>query len=399
MTTRSAVPPESRARLPDGAEVLDLVGEIYDCAVEPKKWPPTLERIADYVGVKAVGINVKDPAKRKVTFLVNWGGNPEYRKTYNEKYFALNPAMTAGWFVGIDEPVTCSGYAGKAEWLKCRMYKEWMEPQGYIDACGVNLTKNAQSHAMLSVIRAAERGWFTAVEDQRLRLLSPHVRRSVTIADLLGASALQQGTLAAVIDLLTVGVVLTDEDGEIRFVNRAARERLDRRDAVLRVGGRLSARDRKAADALRDAIATAARGSLIDLPHAGIGVPIPSEESIGERAADLAAWVLPLDAGLRFEFAAPIACKVAIFLRDLGDVSPFPGELFVRQYGITPAECRVFALLTQGMVLQEVAETLGISLPTAKTHLQSIFAKTGTQRQADLVKLATVAISPAGRGV
>ena len=397
MTIGSEVPFESFARLPDDAEVLDLVGEIYDCAIEPKRWPPTLERIADYVGGKTVGINVKDPAKRKVTFLVSWGGNPEYRKTYNEKYFALNPAMTAGWFVGIDEPVTCSGYAGKAEWLNCRMYKEWMEPQGYIDACGVNLTKSAQSHAMLSVIRTADRGWFTGVEDQRLRLLSPHVRRSVTIADLLGAAALQQSTLAAVIDLLTVGVVLTDEDGEIRFLNRSARERLDRRDAVFRSSNRLSARDRKAADALRAAIAAAGRSSLIDLPHAGIAIPIPSEESAEGRAGDLAAWVLPLDAGLRFEFAAPIACKVAVFLRDLGDVSPFPGELFVRQYGITPAECRVFALLSQGMVLQEAAETLGISLPTAKTHLQNLFAKTGTRRQADLIKLATMAVSPASR--
>jgi DNA-binding CsgD family transcriptional regulator len=36
-------------------------------------------------------------------------------------------------------------------------------------------------------------------------------------------------------------------------------------------------------------------------------------------------------------------------------------------------------------------------MPTAKTHLQSLFAKTGTQRQADLIKLATIAISPAGR--
>lgn len=393
----SSVPPELRARMPEGPEILDLVGEIYDCAVEPKKWPPTLERIADYVGVKAVGINVKDPAKRKVTFLVKWGGNPEFEKSYDEKYFALNPAMTAGWFVGINEPVTCSGYTGRAEWLNCRMYKEWMEPQGYLDACGVNLTKNAQSHAMLSVIRTADRGWFTAVEDRRLRLVSPHVRRSVTIADLLGASALQQSTLAAVIDLLTVGVVLTDEYGDIRFVNRAARERLDRRDAVLRSGNRLWARDRKAAEALRDAIATAARGSLIDFPHAGIAVPIPSEEAAGERAADLAAWILPLDAGLRFEFAAPIACKVAIFLRDLGDVTPFPGELFVRRYGITPAECRVFALLSQGMALQEAAETLGISPPTARTHLQSLFAKTGTRRQADLIKLATVVVSPASR--
>ena len=35
----------------------------------------------------------------------------------------------------------------------------------------------------------------------------------------------------------------------------------------------------------------------------------------------------------------------------------------------------------------EVAEVLGIAEATVKTHLQHVFEKTGTGRQADLVKL------------
>lgn len=370
--------------------LLDLVGEIYDCAIDPKKWPHALARIADYVGVRTVGINVKDPGAQKVTFVAQWGGNPEYRASYNAKYFALNPAMTAGWFVGLDEPVTCSDFAGKREWLRSRMYREWMEPQGYIDACGVNLTKNAQRHSMLSVIRTAEQGWFTQAEDRRLRLLSPHVRRSITIMDMLGVAALQQNTLSAVVDLLTVGVVLTDERSRIIYANRTACGLLEARSGIIKVGDRLTAQDATAAAALRGAIAAAGGGETNGIPRSGLAVPIPAD-----RSDDLAAWVLPLDAGLRSEFAAAYAAKVAVFLRPLDDTSPFPGELFVRRYGITPAECRVLALLTQGMTPREAAAALGITEPTAKTHLQHLFAKTGTQRQADLVKLATKAISPA----
>src|SRR5687768_9756578 len=111
-------------------ELSATIGEIYDCAIEPEHWPIALQRIAEFVGLSAVAINVKDPAQQKVNFLRRWGGNPEYAPSYDEKYFALNPAMTAGWFVEINEPVTCSGFAGKDEWLKCRMYREWMHPQG-----------------------------------------------------------------------------------------------------------------------------------------------------------------------------------------------------------------------------------------------------------------------------
>jgi DNA-binding CsgD family transcriptional regulator/PAS domain-containing protein len=382
--------PHDSAALHADERLLDLVGDIYDCAIDPAKWPATLEAIADFVQVKAVGINVKDPGNRKVTFVTQWGGNPEYRKSYNERYFALNPAMTAGWFVGLDEPVTCSGFAGKQAWLRCRMYREWMEPQGYIDACGVNLTKNAQRHSMLSVIRTEEQGWFTEIEDRRLRLLSPHIRRAITIMDMLGVSALQQNALSQVIDLLTVGVVLTDEAGRIVYANRAAHALLEERSGVVKVNDRLSARDGRAAAALRDAIAAAGRGGAADIPRAGIAVPIPRR-----GADDLAAWVLPLDAGLRNEFAAPFGSRVAVFLRALDDDKPFPGELFVRRYGITPAECRVLALLTQGMALREAADALGVSETTAKTHLQHLFEKTGTRRQADLMRLATMAISPA----
>jgi DNA-binding CsgD family transcriptional regulator len=66
----------------------------------------------------------------------------------------------------------------------------------------------------------------------------------------------------------------------------------------------------------------------------------------------------------------------------------------VRRYAITPAESRVMQLLVQGMAPAEAAEALGISLPTAKTHLARLFDKTGTSRQADLVRLAMSALAP-----
>ena len=53
-------------------------------------------------------------------------------------------------------------------------------------------------------------------------------------------------------------------------------------------------------------------------------------------------------------------------------------------------------LIVQLGGVSEVAPALGISEATAKSHLQHIFAKTDTSRQADLVKLIAGYMSPLG---
>ncbi|HKA74276.1 MAG TPA: helix-turn-helix transcriptional regulator [Xanthobacteraceae bacterium] len=61
-------------------------------------------------------------------------------------------------------------------------------------------------------------------------------------------------------------------------------------------------------------------------------------------------------------------------------------DLIAREFHLTPAEIRVlFAIVEVGNV-PETAAVLGLSPQTVKTHLRSLFAKTATHRQAELVK-------------
>jgi DNA-binding CsgD family transcriptional regulator len=56
-------------------------------------------------------------------------------------------------------------------------------------------------------------------------------------------------------------------------------------------------------------------------------------------------------------------------------------------YGLTPAEATVTTEVLRGQGLQAAAETLGITIPTVRTHLQHVFEKTRTRRQAELVRM------------
>ncbi len=59
----------------------------------------------------------------------------------------------------------------------------------------------------------------------------------------------------------------------------------------------------------------------------------------------------------------------------------------MRLYRLTRAEARLAGLMARGKRLDGVAETMGVSVNTARTHLKRIFTKTGTSSQAELVHL------------
>ncbi|WP_374683654.1 helix-turn-helix transcriptional regulator, partial [Accumulibacter sp.] len=56
-------------------------------------------------------------------------------------------------------------------------------------------------------------------------------------------------------------------------------------------------------------------------------------------------------------------------------------------FGLTPAEARLAKAIGIGETLEVYAENSGLKVSTVRSQLKSIFAKTGTGRQTDLVRL------------
>ena len=82
-----------------------------------------------------------------------------------------------------------------------------------------------------------------------------------------------------------------------------------------------------------------------------------------------------------------IPAQPDLCLTDLYDF-PVPDEDVLRAaFGLTPAEARLARGIARGDALEEVATALGIRMPTARSQLAAVFAKTGTRRQARLVAI------------
>lgn len=372
----------------DSIELLDLIGAIYDGAVDPALWPPVLQRIAKLVGGSFTAISLHDTTKHSVTLKSHWNVDPAFEQSMTD-HFAINPLVPSIYFYDVDEPYTGMGVLGKEAYESSQWYRNAVAPHSMGDALMTLLAKRGGRFGALSLFRESRAGPFTTDNVDTLRLLAPHVRRSAMIADLLEARSLEGATLSTALDLVHAGVVLTDASGMLVHANSAARQLLEGA-VLLYSAGQLSARDPQSAIELRKAIASAASGTTADIPRAGISVVAKAPDG-----RDLAIWVLPLDRGLRHELGVSFAASVAVFIRELGDTSLFPAEIFIRRYGITPAECRLLVFLTQGMTLADAAGALGISMATARTHVARLLAKTDTQSQADLMRLAISVLAPA----
>ncbi len=162
-------------------------------------------------------------------------------------------------------------------------------------------------------------------------------------------------------------------------------------ESVIRgTSGNFAAVDAQADHVLHDIFMNAETGDAA-VGVKGIAVPLFSRE--GERYV---AHVLPLTAGARRKARVAYSAVAAVFVRKAALELPHPLEAIASTFKLTPAEMRVLMMIVQFGSLQEVAPVLGISEATVKTHLQRIFAKTDTSRQADLVKLVAGYMSPLG---
>jgi DNA-binding CsgD family transcriptional regulator len=75
-----------------------------------------------------------------------------------------------------------------------------------------------------------------------------------------------------------------------------------------------------------------------------------------------------------------------VLLFDPDRLLPPCTELIAHDLGVSMREAELAALLASGCDISVVAQRLHISIHTARTHLKSIFSKTGIGSQAELVR-------------
>lgn len=63
------------------------------------------------------------------------------------------------------------------------------------------------------------------------------------------------------------------------------------------------------------------------------------------------------------------------------------GAMLARTFGLTPAEAKLCLALAEGLTVAQVADQLGLARETIRHRLKTVFQKTDTHRQAELITL------------
>jgi DNA-binding CsgD family transcriptional regulator len=204
----------------------------------------------------------------------------------------------------------------------------------------------------------------------RFRVMPPNVRRAVEIDR-------EPHAAYAALERLESGVLLVGVDGYVVHMNAAAAEMIAAKDGLELSRNRLHAAriepSREMARHIHDAATHCGRrGGTVILPR-------PS----GRRP--MVARVYPLS--VRACVLPPEGTCAVVFVADPEFRAHEPVSLVARAYDLTTAEARLSARLIYAPTLVDAADGLAITEATARTLLGRIFAKTGTTRQQELVRL------------
>jgi DNA-binding CsgD family transcriptional regulator len=256
-----------------------------------------------------------------------------------------------------------------------------MRPQGLVDAANSVLEKSVLSCSFLTILRDEARG---IVDDEmrwRMALVVPHVRRAVLIGQVIDLKQAEAATFADMLDGLSAGMFLIAADGRIVHANAAGHGMLSAGNCLRSNCGRLVTCDNQVDKILHETFAAANNGD------AGIGVKGIAMPLTAHNDERYVAHVLPLTSGSRRSAGRAYTATAAMFVRKAALESPSASEVIGRTYKLTPTELRVLLGIVEVGGIPEVAAALGVADSTIKTHVGRLFEKTGTSRQADLVKL------------
>lgn len=361
--------------MPSIESLKEVTTQIYDAVADPDLWPDVLERLRDELNAAGSALIDYDFASHSCRVVASAGTAVEFLECYQEGLARQIPWIHDGPWYAPGRVSHGHEIIADDELAKSPVYDRWLKPNGFFHRlCGV-VRRREDRVLFLVASRPAASGRYDKRETRFLEDLLPHLRRAVRLnRKLLNAQA-----MAAAFEHLPYAVFIVDEAGRPVLANLAAEALLIRSDLRLDREGRLSTPNAAASACLHRAFAGLVGGgsgsSCYVLTPARVGddpAQLLTIAPMGPRARD----VLP-GQGAALVLAAPQ------YAAEWGQ------GVLQETFGLTPAEERLALLILQGLRLDEAEAALGISHSTARTHMRRIYAKTGTRRQVELVRLLT----------
>lgn len=360
---------------PGLAEILDV---LYEAPVDPSRWQDFLRLTAQIVRGEAAALLQHDFTNSQSFVARQWNIDPEAHRLYEAHYSSkdvwLEKLRKVRDWLGTSEQ-----FIDFSSLQKTEFYNEFLLPAGIPHAILGMVEHTPSRLANISIYRGLRVGPFEHQDLEPIRFLTPHIKRAYQFHGKLAAARSENASLHAALNSLAIGVILVAQDARVITMNRVAERLVAENDGLSATHQGLRAKRMEESTNLEKLIAEAS------LTSAGKGLNAGGAMNISRvNRAALHVLVSPVR-GLELEGGQFV--RAVVFVTDPTEqIRPTPETLRIL-FGLTPAECRLASLLADGRSPTEIAEMLAVSKNTLKSQLASIFSKTGTSRQAELVRL------------
>jgi len=259
----------------------------------------------------------------------------------------------------------------------------WFSHRDKSDA-GENLTASVGIEGpravSLTLGRQRAAGRFSVQRKRLLDQVLPHLDRAAWLGRRMTAFARGAEIGKSLIGAVREPLASVSPRGELWLANEAFEALLLREPALSLRAGCLVIADPRTHAAFDEALRVASRQAAS--PHPLMRGSIASLHVARGVRPPLALSVLPM---VRVD-AAPWLERHGALVR-IVDPSATPGpERLMEAFGLTPAEARTVCALAEGGARAELAQRLGISLNTVRSHLVAVFHKTGVKSSGELVQ-------------
>ncbi|WP_427964089.1 helix-turn-helix transcriptional regulator [Altererythrobacter sp.] len=222
------------------------------------------------------------------------------------------------------------------------------------------------------------RGDFTGADASLLGSLADHFEIALGTWAALERERMRAGITADAMRRLNFGWLILDPQGRIADLS-------DEAEVMLQGGGALQ----RAPDGrLRPVSREAQAGLRRFLEHANRGEQLSRAVHLSDEP-----WLdmlLTTSPGAMRERAH--GTIIVAFVHGEQPGSEERSVQLAELFGLTAQESRLALLISRGVKIAEAAQTLGITVETARLYSKRIYAKTGTRGQADLVRLILASI-------
>ena len=356
-----------------------IIDEAYEAAFIPERWPTVLSTVAKNAGCQAATMFLASKAKSH--FVVTENGHETFENCIRAGVMDLSRNPRAMAMLARNHPgfVTDQDVVSPDIIDSHPMYLQGLRPTGYGWGAGTFVPLVTGDTLIFSIEKLYANGPVTPEEVAQLDLLRPHLARTA----LTSARISFERMSAALGSLAEIGLPAFAVDDSCQQLAENSLMAELRPYLIQGAFNSIGFVDRKANELFRSAVLA------IDDHRPGHSRSFAVEGSEGEPPAVL--HVLPIRKNAHDIFGR----ASAVIVGNLPSPVRHPNaDLLNNIFDLTPAQSRVARLLLTGKSLQQAASELRLSRETVKSHLKIIFAKTGTHRQAELLKLLSSISAP-----